>query len=111
MIVSKRTLTIVGLLLVISTGSAALGNESRGDRVANSVTVSFAELDLSKSAGVEELYSRLQNAAEHVCGVGVRSLSTLTVSSNSDRAECYRRTLSKTVASLDMDALSQKHSS
>ena len=111
MIDSKHILKTTTLLVALSTGSAALANDARVERETNSVTVSFAELDLTKTAGVEVLYSRLQKAAEHVCGVGARSLISLTASSRSEKAECYQMTLSKTVASLDMEALTEKHSS
>ncbi len=111
MIDSKHILKITSLLVALCAGSTALADNARVERETKSVTVSFAELDLSKTAGVEVLYSRLQKAAEHVCGVGVRSLSSLTATSRSEKAECYQMTLSKTVASLDMEALTEKHSS
>jgi UrcA family protein len=42
-------------------GSAAPAN-------ARSMTVSYADLDLSGQAGVDALYSRLRTAADQVCG-------------------------------------------
>ena len=52
------------LSLVLAAGQALAGSTDDPP----TVTVSFADLDLSKPAGAETLYQRIQAAARTVCG-------------------------------------------
>ena len=59
------------------------------------VTVSYADLDLNKAAGVEQLYARLRRAARSVCGgdADLRDLSAV-----ASRDACVGAALSSAVA-------------
>ena len=55
---------LVALFFGLAAASAVAGETDD----APSVTVSYADLDLSKPAGAETLYRRIQAAARSVCG-------------------------------------------
>jgi UrcA family protein len=74
-----------------------------------SVAVSYAELDLSKPAGAEVLYDRLQRAAAEVCGVHDRSSSLFSASTNSNKKACYEDALSRAVAQIDAPLVKEQH--
>lgn len=109
MIDSKKILGTACLLIAVSAGPAAVAAER--EPAGTSITVSFAELDLSKTEGVDALYTRLQKAADRVCGRSVRTVSPMTLADTSEKVECYKTALSNAVASLDLEALSDKHAS
>jgi|KBSMisStaDraftv2_1062788.scaffolds.fasta_scaffold39118_2 UrcA family protein len=62
-----RRLTLAGLVLAISAFGEAPANaiDSSGNVLMHKVN--FAELDLSRPAGAETLYRRIERAAEEVC--------------------------------------------
>ena len=96
--------------LVLSSG-AAMASMPGAQEVERSVAVSYAGLDLSKEAGVDELYARLQDAAEQVCRSGVHTQSSLLLRQNSaTKRACYDEALSGAVARLDLPMLDEKHS-
>ena len=68
-----------------------------------SITVKFAELDLSKPAGAKALYSRIKQAAWTVCGGG----------SSPDAyryfRQCYADTVTRAVTSINSPLLSALH--
>ena len=67
-----------------------------------SVTVSFADLDLSKAAGAQTLYKRIKAAARQACG----SIDGYThMKSQSRWRECYESTIADAVASVDRPSL------
>mgnify|MGYP001815364777 CR=1 FL=1 len=102
-----RDIGKVGVLaaLLIAGGASA---DSRGSETA-AVAVSYAELDLSKSAGVEVLYDRLQRAAAKVCGVNDRSSSLYYVATAAEKKACYQDALSRAVAQIDAPLLKEQH--
>jgi UrcA family protein len=69
-------------------------------------TVSYADLDLSKSAGAQTLYKRIKAAARHVCGP-VDNYTFVTPS----RAfrKCYDQALADAVAQIDRPSLTALH--
>jgi len=70
--------------------------------------VTFADLNVNKEAGAEQLYRRLQHASKRVCGVESLKISgSIKVLSQSMR--CYRQTLDATVAKIDSEILSAVH--
>jgi UrcA family protein len=73
----------------------------------NTVTVSFADLDLSKQTGVESLYSRLKTAAKQAC----RSHSRDFRSAGTQRLwkQCYTETLSSAVQSINNEKIAYLH--
>ena len=72
---------------------------------APAVRVAYTELDLSKDAGVEQLYARLTRAAEQVCGsVDIRDLASL-----APHAACVRESLDRAVEAVHSARLSARH--
>ena len=69
-----------------------------------SLRVSFGDLDLSKAAGVSELYERLQRASERVCGGNARAQSS------SEKHLCISGALAKAVAEVNLRGLHKLHS-
>ena len=73
----------------------------------NSVTVSFADLNLSNDSGVETLYQRLKTAARRSCGtVSVRQLNLFRLTK-----ECVKKALAEAIDSIDNERLNKLHSS
>jgi len=111
MIEKKRVGLIATSALILALGvptisSAALTNGSEDYEV----SISYADLDLSGDAGVVSLYSRLKNAANKVCG------STSLVEAGSIRRvtrskACQDDFLSRAIAQIDNEMLSELHSS
>jgi UrcA family protein len=71
--------------------------QAEGHAVTTSVTVSSAGLDLSRSAGARELYSRLRKAAFIVCGHGNR----VDLQAPTNIADCYEKALGDAVRSVN----------
>jgi UrcA family protein len=72
---------------------------------APAVRVSYAELDLTKDAGVERLYTRLKHAAEQVCGsADNRDLATLR-----HQERCTQRALDRAVEDVHSARLTARH--
>ncbi|MGH8236598.1 MAG: UrcA family protein [Steroidobacteraceae bacterium] len=68
--------------------------------------VSFADLDLSKPAGAQTLYKRIQAAARRVCGPADR-YTHLTPSKVF--RECYETAIADAVAQVDRPSLTALH--
>ena len=97
--------------LVLASGTA-LASLPGTATVERSVSVSYAELDLTKESGVAELYERLQRAAEEVCRSSVQTQSSLLIRKGANqKRQCYNEALSEAVAQLDIPLLEEKHSS
>lgn len=69
------------------------------------VTVSYGDLDLTKEAGVEQLYARLRRAAKSVCGpdTDIRDLPGTT-----SRNACIAKALAEAVEATHNDRLSAR---
>jgi UrcA family protein len=66
--------------------------------------VSYSDLDLESTDGVQELYERLQQASRKTCSV-TSPMNDGTIAWRS----CYRHTLSDTVEKFDNEDLSKVH--
>lgn len=99
-----RTL-LSGLAASLSLAAQAGGTHDP-NRVHTSVTVSYADLDLTDAAGARTLYARLKSAARQACGPEpwVRDLY-----STADYNACYRNALNKSVNGVDNDRLHALH--
>jgi UrcA family protein len=89
------------------TSAAVLGlalNVAYGDEVPKTVTVQFADLDLSKDAGLARLFDRVKGAAERVCS-GHRGGTTLRDKQQYDA--CVDFALSNAVARVDRPELTE----
>ena len=73
---------------------------------AKSQSVSYADLDLSKPAGAQTLYKRIQAAARNVCGPVDQY--TFVVSAYSFR-KCYQAAVAGAVAQVDRPSLTALH--
>ncbi|MBD3646058.1 MAG: UrcA family protein [Pseudomonadales bacterium] len=97
---------LVGLVLTASIPLAASANlPHRPDK---SVTVSFADLDVTAYEGRQALYHRLEKAAEKVCGPTSIQLTGKMSRVNSNRS-CVRETIARTIEKLDIPNLQAVH--
>ena len=69
---------------------------------AYSITVQFADLDLTRQAGVAKLYDRLKGAARQVC----QQQASDQLEGKQSYPTCVKRALSTAVARIDRPALS-----
>lgn len=97
----------VGVLVCALNAGVALANPH--SVVNDAVAVSYSELDLSKPAGVEVLYDRLQRAAAKVCGFHERTSSLFYTSTTAEKKACYQDALSRAVAQVDAPLLQAQH--
>lgn len=106
-----KTVRKTGFSLLLAIGFtlpaiAAAGAPSQIDR--DSVTVSFADLDIYSDAGAKVLYSRLKRASARACDMEpyweLGSLSRARIAKS-----CYDEALSTAVENIDSDALKNIH--
>jgi UrcA family protein len=101
---ARHTLKIIaaglGGWLLASTAFAATPGE------APTVRVRYGELDLTKDAGVERLYTRLQHAALRVCGGDIdhRQLARARV-----QEACVQQALDRAVEDVHSSRLTARH--
>jgi UrcA family protein len=97
--------------------SAALGwpvVPAHADRIVGAVTVtsaptmtvSFAELDITKPRGLEVLYSRIEHAAKIVCGVDYMPKS---LARNRHATACYKTAIDDAVRQINRPTLTALH--
>jgi UrcA family protein len=92
--------TIIRLASIAFLGLAL--NAAYGDEAPKSLTVQFADLDLSKDAGLASLFDRIKGAAERVCSA--HSGGT-TLRDQQQYAACIEFALSNAVARVDRPEL------
>jgi UrcA family protein len=85
-------LTLGAVALLADTGNAMAANAADGAR---SVTIRYADLDISTSTGVQSLYARLDGAARQVCESG------RTLVEQRQSALCYRQALHSAVSDVN----------
>ena len=108
MMIGLRGVATLGILAFGLSGGVALANLT--ERGMESVSVSYAELDVSSPAGAEVLYDRLHQAAQEVCGVNERPTSPFYTAGAADRKACYRDALDRAVAQVDEPLVTEQHS-
>ena len=100
-----QRLARAGIAAAVALCSCLIANgASAGQPQRVSVTVSFADLDLSKPAGAQTLYKRIRAAARRVCGpvdahIAVRRSS----------GECLGTAIADAVAQVDRPSLTALH--
>ncbi len=95
-----RSALALGLLVGLTASAhAAVNLEGAGLTRGPSKTVRFADLDMSKVAGVETLYSRIRAAARSVCQGEVREFY----------AECRAKAVDEAVAGVGNTLLAAIH--
>ena len=60
----------------------------------DSITVSYADLNLNRSEGLKTLHSRIENAARRVCHMNE---GTLTLKASVERSQCFEETMEKAI--------------
>ncbi|GMR17487.1 MAG: hypothetical protein BMS9Abin32_603 [Gammaproteobacteria bacterium] len=107
---SRRVKGLLALVSVVALSLPAVsqaGVTESGTREAR-IHVSYADLDLSKAAGVTALYTRLKVAAQQACGpTNLREVGS--VQRAQKNKACYNSLLSRAVAKLDNDYLAAMH--
>ena len=96
---------LLGLAASLSLGAHA-GEADKAGRVRTAVTVSYADLDLTETAGARTLYARLKAAAREACGP---EPSLRDLRSSADYQACYERALNKAVHGVDSQRLHALH--
>ena len=107
---SKLFRTILATIVVVALGAPAYATADANDLKGKAVKVSYADLNLEKYEGAKVLYHRLQQASKQACFVrGIYEIGSLTRFAEGRR--CYRDTLTRAVAEIDSELLTQIHSS
>ncbi len=91
---------------VLMSGSFAANSQS-AEAAAQmpSVIVSYGDLNLHTSAGVDALYARLRSASRSVCKVGQRRALGDVMESRS----CYRQVLETAIGNANLPTLTARH--
>ena len=104
--VIARYAPVVAAFGVLTSGSlAANAQRAVGPAQPPSVTVSYDDLNLKTSAGVDALYARLRSASRSVCNVGQGRALADTMESRS----CYRQVLETAVGNANLPTLTARH--
>jgi len=102
------TVRLIGLAAIMSAYIVHAGADPAAAsryRETRTITVTYGDLDLSKTAGIEKLYQRLKVAARNVCGSrDVRDLNAV-----QDWRRCYRSALAGAVRDVGNTRLSALH--
>jgi len=105
MIIKKSRLTFVGAGLTLALTFATASNATTVVEGVRQTTVSYADLDLTRSADTERLYRRLQNAVKAVCvQAGVNALRERLRESN-----CSRRSMDDAIVHINSQELTKLH--
>jgi UrcA family protein len=91
------------LIFALSLGAQLIHADPAPDAL--SVTVHFADLDLTRSAGAAVVYQRLKSAAETVCGVESGSVRSRDLGSQKRFQECIWSAIGTAVAKVDQPTL------
>ena len=103
-----RKLWIAVAAIVLVAPAAALASLESVSSEEVRLSVSYADLDLSKAAGVETLYLRLKAAATRACGpTTLRQAGSLEQIMNN--RDCAKRLLDRAVQKADNTALTKLH--
>ena len=100
-----KTSSFLCLLLATFVGSTTLGVAAeKSDEVPTRV-VRFADLDLTRSAGVKVLYARITFAAREVCEpINARALGVIQAA-----RKCVDESIARAVADVNAPALTSYH--
>lgn len=94
------------LCLTIGAQHASAESELKDFR---SITVSYSDLDLTKQAGIETLYQRINWAARAACGPASLHKYDAFLSSRKAWRECVDRAIADAVGSIDEPMLTALH--
>lgn len=103
-----RTFLISAALTALAIPAIASASPEINDNGRTAVRVSYADLNLSREAGLQTLYGRLRAASYSVCGsrslIEAGSLDQLAVNKR-----CFNKALSKAVARIGNEKLNEIH--
>jgi UrcA family protein len=100
----KSALVLGAALAALSLSAQQLANA--GEAVTQSVTVSYADLDLSNTAGAKTLYGRIRMAARRVCTVDGESPYAF---QNLDKQRCIRSAIDQAIIKVGSPVLVAMH--
>ena len=95
------------LIASLAVASVSLTAHSK-EPIVNHVMVSYAELDLSKERGADQMLRRLDRAASQACG-GKPALGPLDLSTRSIYKACVHGALVQAIADLNHPMVSQMY--
>jgi len=101
---SKR-LTRAGLA-AFAVCTSLIAYSASAEQKVKTQSVTYADLDLSKPAGIQTLYKRIKSAARHVCGPVDQY--TFVTPAASFRA-CFDQAVADAVAKIDRPSLTALH--
>jgi hypothetical protein len=100
-----QQLTRAGLA-AIAVCTCLVSFSAAADPGVKSISVSYADLDLSKPAGTQTLYARIKAAARRVCGP-VDNYTFVTPSKTFRK--CYEKSIADAVVQVDRPSLTALH--
>ena len=101
---TRNTVAAAAVFLALS-GVSAIGTANIPELMIESVRVSYADLNLSKSEDAQTLYTRLRRTAENVCGdLRRKSLQEMVV-----ERECEERALDRAINEVGSRQLTAIH--
>jgi UrcA family protein len=98
-----NTKLLICIALVAACGVLSLPAQARSHEVRVKITISTADLDLSRPAGAREAYARLQKAAYIACSHGMR----VDLQPPASFAGCYEKALADAIRSTNVPRLTQ----
>lgn len=99
----NRRIWLSGFSAVLLSTALSVGAAQADSHELRQVRVRFDELDLSKRAGAEALYRRLEKAASRVC-------SSISIGyTKRTNSECYQTALSNAVIQVNSPRLTEIH--
>ena len=99
---SNKRLARAGVAAALALSTCLIANFAAAATPTKSVTVSFADLDLSKPAGAQTLYKRIKGAARRVCGP--KDYFT-----QKSWRQCYDGAIADAVSQIDRPSLTALH--
>ncbi len=104
-LIGRHASALAAFGMLTSGGFAANAQRVEATAQMPSVTVSYEDLNLTTSAGVDALYARLRSASRSVCNVGQRRALVDVMESRS----CYRQVLETAVGNANLPTLTARH--
>ncbi len=98
-----NTKLLICIALLAACGVLSAPVQAKSHEVTVKITVSTADLDLSRPAGVREAYARLQKAADIACTDGMR----VDLQPPTSFAGCYEKALGDAIRSANVPRLTQ----
>ena len=102
---ATRNTVAAAVLFTALSGVTGIGNANLEEISIESIRVSYADLNLTRSEGAETLYARLKQAAQQVCGEASRQ----PLARMGEKRDCEENALEKAVDAIGSSQLSALH--